>query len=328
MSFLSVSGISKQQDRKWILEDISLRLQQGQKMAIAGETGSGKSTLLKIMAGLVQPTAGQVLFEGVRVKGPEEKLMPGHPQMAYLSQHFELRNNYTVEEELQYTNQLSEAAAATIFQVCRIDHLLRRKTNQLSGGERQRIVMARLLIAAPRLLLLDEPFSNLDRVHKNIMKSVIADIGNRLNITCLLISHDPLDILSWADEVVIMKEGKIRQQGSPETVYRQPVDTYTAGLLGNYNLLSAAQARAWEALTGTHMEGKSMLVRPEQFKLTYDPTNALAGQVLNVTYYGSYYELEVLLPQGPITVATAANINIGDTVFITLSPDDVWYVAS
>ncbi|HEY0610611.1 MAG TPA: ATP-binding cassette domain-containing protein, partial [Chitinophaga sp.] len=162
MSLLNVSAISKQQDGAFILKDISFEQRRFQHIAIAGETGSGKSTLLKVIGGLAQPDSGQVTFEGGRVKGPNEVLIPGHPGVAYLSQYFELRHNYWVEEILSYANKLTDEEAQNIYEICQIDHLFRRRTDQLSGGEKQRIALARLLTTSPRLLLLDEPFSNLD----------------------------------------------------------------------------------------------------------------------------------------------------------------------
>src|SRR5205807_866641 len=143
MSFLHVSGVCRQEQGTYLLKDISFIQQEYQKLAIAGATGSGKTTLLKVIAGLTQPQDGEVLFKGTRIKGPEEKLMPGHPDIAYLSQHFELRNHYRVEEILQMANQLEDETADSIYKVCRIDHLLKRWTHQLSGGERQRIALAR-----------------------------------------------------------------------------------------------------------------------------------------------------------------------------------------
>src|SRR5580704_11857710 len=158
------------------IDTISFSQQRGQKLAVAGATGSGKSTLLKMIAGLVQPDAGRILLEGVRVKGPLETLEAGHPGIAYLSQHFELWNNYRVWEILSYANDLEEEESGELYTICRIDHLLQRRTDQLSGGERQRIALARLLVRPPRLLLLDEPFSNLDRVHKETLQAVVRDI--------------------------------------------------------------------------------------------------------------------------------------------------------
>jgi ABC-type sulfate/molybdate transport systems ATPase subunit len=207
-----------------------------------------------------------MLFEAERVKGPDEKLIPGHPAIAYLPQDFELRNNYRMEELLQYANKLAGEKAGALYEVCRINHLLKRKNDQLSGGEKQRIAIARLLVSSPKLLLLDEPFSNLDMIHKTILKSVIRDIGEQLNITCIMVSHDPLDTLSWADDIIVMKAGKLVQQGTPMQIYQQPVNEYIAGLFGKYNLLDEAHAKIF--LPSQNVPGKKLLVRPEQFRLT------------------------------------------------------------
>jgi len=299
MSLLQVSGVRKLQQGAFILKDTSLTQKKFQKVAIAGETGSGKSTLMKIIGGLVQADGGEVLFENVRVKGPEEVLLPGHPGIAYLSQHFELRNHYRVEELLAYSNKLSEEEADKIYEVCRITHLMKRKNDQLSGGEKQRIALAKLLITSPRLLLLDEPFSNLDMIHKNILKSVIYDLGEKLEITCMLISHDAQDILSWADEVLIMKDGEIIQRGTPQQVYNEPVNEYTAALFGKYNIIDNA------------------IIRPERFKIV--EKGELKGKVDKILYFGSYYELDIQLSDQLITIRTQDNhIKKGDTVNLNL----------
>lgn len=326
MSFLTVSNLRKQQQGALVVNDVSFALQPFHKIAIAGETGSGKSTLLKMIAGLVPVDEGLVLFEDQRVKGPHEVLLPGHPRIAYLSQHFELRNNYSVAEVLERVNLLEPEAAQEIYDICRITHLLQRRTDQLSGGEKQRIALARLLGTAPQLLLLDEPYSNLDMIHKNLLKTVIRDIGEEMNITCMLISHDPQDILSWADEVMLMKDGVIVQQGAPQQVYYQPVNTYAAGLLGKYNLLESATAKA--LLTGTQPKGKQLFVRPEDLALsTQHDDRTVKGKVDTVTFYGGYYELEVALPKDNITLRTMHTpLKPGDMVYISLKNADIWYI--
>jgi len=218
------------------LDNLGFSQRKGQRLAIVGETGSGKSNLLKTIAGLLTPSAGAVYFEGARVLGPLERLIPGQPGIAYLSQHFELWNNYHVQEILSYTNDLSPQEASELYQLCHIDHLLERRTDQLSGGERQRIALARILVHPPRLLLLDEPFSNLDMIHKRILKKVIADSASRFDITCTLVSHDPRDILPWANEVLVLRDGRLIRQGPPLDVYSRPENEYTAALLGDYIL--------------------------------------------------------------------------------------------
>jgi len=228
------------------LENIKFTLQKNQRLAIAGETGSGKSTLLKIIAGLAAPKPaaantplarqGAVFLEGEKVLPPQERLIPGQPGIAYLSQHFELWHNYRVAEVLDYNNDLESADAATLYHLCHIDHLLGRRTDQLSGGERQRIALARLLVRPPRLLLLDEPFSNLDMIHKRTLKTVLKNIAAKFNITTILVSHDPYDTLTWADKIIVLKDSRIAQQGPPREVYEKPINEYVAGILGDYTL--------------------------------------------------------------------------------------------
>lgn len=330
MTLLTVSNISRLGDGDHVLKNVSFSMQRHQRIAIAGETGSGKSTLLKIIAGLVQPDTGEVRLDHERVPGPAEKLVPGHPAIAYLSQHFELPQFLRVEQVLAYANVLSDDDAGTLYDVCRISHLLKRRTDQLSGGERQRVAIARLLIASPSLLLLDEPFSNLDMAHKHLLKNVIEDIGTRLKITCMLVSHDPADTLSWADHILVMKGGKVVQQGSPAQVYRQPVDTYTAGLFGKYNLIDPAGPHSIFALAGIKPNGKSMLIRPEHLKLTGQGSHSLAGKVSQVSFFGGYYELEVALPGSHVTVRKmSGDLNSeGETVYVTFDPGDVWMMDS
>ncbi|PWV49630.1 ABC transporter ATP-binding protein [Chitinophaga sp. S165] len=326
MNLLEVSGVRKQEGGEEVLKGVSFTQKAFQKIAIAGESGSGKSTLLKIIGGLTQADGGEVLFENVRVKGPLERLLPGQPGIAYLSQHYELRNHYRMEEILSYANMLSDEEAETLYEVCRINHLMKRKNDQLSGGEKQRVALARLLTTAPRLLILDEPFSNLDPIHKNTLKTVIREIGERLKITCLLVSHDPLDTLSWADEIIVMKDGQILQQGPPEQVYSQPADEYAAALFGSYNMVPSAAAKDFKSLPGVHVNGKSLFIRPERFKITGNPEHALKGKIKEVNFMGSTYEIAVQLPSSVVTVKTGNGDHLqGQEIYLSLSAADIWY---
>ncbi|WP_242510024.1 ABC transporter ATP-binding protein [Hymenobacter persicinus] len=324
---LRVAGISLQERERFALREVSFEQPRFQKLALAGETGAGKSTLLQCVAGLIQPQAGEVWFEGRRVKGPAEQLVPGHAGIAYLSQHFELPRFLRVEQVLRYASKLPADQARTLYEVCRIDHLLLRPTDQLSGGERQRIALARLLLSAPRLLLLDEPFSNLDRGHKNILKAVIEDIGARLEITCLLISHDPADTLSWADHLLVLKQGQLVQQGPPRQVYQQPVDEYTAGLFGDYNLVTGRLLTALAKLAGVRKQGSRLVLRPEAILLGAPGSGGLPGTVAQVRYFGSYWEVDVALPGGSLVVKTTeAGLVPGAPVAVTLAAGAAWYL--
>ena len=322
MNFLKISGIYRKEGEDFELKDINFAQHPFQRVAIAGESGSGKSTLCKIIAGLIQPDQGEVIFEGKRVKGPMEKLIPGHQHIAYLSQHYELRNSYRVEEILDYANTLTDEQAMALYKVCRIDHLLKRRTNELSGGEKQRIAMARLLIMSPRLFLLDEPFSNLDMIHKTILKAAIRDIGEQLKISCLLVSHDPLDVLSWADEVIIMKDGRIVQKGGPLQIYWQPANEYVAGIMGVYSTVSTQTAAALGVDTG----GKSLFVRPGSFKIVTAEEGGIPAKVVGITFLGSSYEIEVVLMNQVVVIKSLnGHFAEGDMVYIALSAEHLWH---
>ena len=232
MPELIVDQICRTEKDRFTLHEISFSMPKGEKIGLMGETGSGKTTLLKIIAGLIQPTSGSVIFENKKVKGPEEVLLPGHPRIGYLSQHFELLNNYYVEEILDMHNKTSDEAAAHLYKLCKIDHLLRRRTNELSGGERQRISLAKTLISNPSLLLLDEPFSNLDGINKKIIHQVLTDIFTRQHLSCIMVSHNPDELLTWADRLMILKEGKLLQLDETQTVRANPATPYVAQIIG------------------------------------------------------------------------------------------------
>ena len=272
-----------------MIDEISFGQEALQKIAIAGESGAGKTTLLKMLSGHAQPDSGNILFNGTKVMGPEEKLLAGHQEIGYLSQEHDLLNNYKVEDLVWFGNNLSDEEATTLFEICQIADLMKRRTNQLSGGEKQRIALCMLLIKSPKMLILDEPFSNLDPIHTDTLKAVLEDITVRLQITCLLTSHDPNDTLSWADEIIVMKKGKIIQKGTPEIIYHQPVNEYVAGMFGRYNLLTPEQA----ALFGIESNERNAIIRPEDFIIGSISENGVKGIVRKISFWGSFYELEM-----------------------------------
>jgi ABC-type sugar transport system ATPase subunit len=150
-------------------------------------------------------------------------------------------------------------------------------------------------------LVLDEPFSNLDPIHKTTLKAVLEDITERLQITFLLASHDPNDTLSWADEILVMKEGKIVQQGTPQQIYYHPVNNYVAGMFGKYNLLTPEYA----SLFGIEAKGKEVMVRPEGFVINENA--GVKGTIQKISFWGSFYEAEVMVKDVKIVVRITEN---------------------
>lgn len=321
-SFLELSGISMQGAEGHVLRDITFSQRRFQKIVVAGETGSGKTSLLKIIGGLAQPDAGQATFKGEPVIGPNQMLVPGHPGISYLSQHFELPKFLRVEQVLGYSNTLTDEAADTLFEVCHISHLMTRKTDQLSGGERQRIALAQRLITAPQLLLLDEPFSNLDLEHKRVLKSVIANIGARLKITCMLVSHEPADTLPWADKILVLKAGQAVQWATPEKVYQHPASTYVAGLFGKYTRLTTGTFNTLFPAAAIKTKRKHVLVRPEHFHLSAKSKRALKGKVTGIHFLGGHSELEVFTSGVHLILQTppTPSLTTGADVYVTIEP--------
>lgn len=309
---LEVTKVGFVDARGFKLHGISFNQLAGKRIAISGETGSGKSTLLKIIAGLEQPTAGTVLFEGVPVKGPKDRLVPGHPGIAYLPQYFELPKSLRVEQVLDYANKLSPNQASRLFRLCRISHLLKRKTNELSGGERQRVALCRLLIGNPKLLLLDEPYSNLDLIVKTTLKQVIRDVSEQLDITCILVSHDPDDTLPWAEHILILRNGRVVQTGNAETIYRLPKTEYVAGLFGEYNLISVKQAKQLGL-----QEKPPIVLRPDRLRVK--KSRGGDGIVTQCDFMGSYFLVRVSWAKTSVCVAMSKiALKLGDRVEVML----------
>lgn len=317
MALLELKNVTKQYPKssKGLLKT-NLLIKKGAKTAIIGETGSGKSTLLRLMAGLEQTDTGSILFKGKKVRGPEDQLVPGHAEIAYLSQHFELPRFITIEQYLYDPYEITLEDAHKTYTACRITHLLDADTGQLSGGERQRVALAKAIIKSPEILLLDEPFSNLDLSHKRIIKEVIFDLEKELDSTIVLVSHDPLDVLAWADEIVVLKAGKIIQKATPLEVYNHPIDEHTAGLFGSFNLINPTD---WGlSINHTNNRKGKVIIRPERFQLSKS-VKGVKGKVIRTMYFGSYDEVFVETNKDSIVVKAEAGLfQSGDQVAVSL----------
>jgi ABC-type sugar transport system ATPase subunit len=307
MEILTGKDLVKRFGEKDILTRVNINIPQHAAIAIAGATGSGKSTLLKILAGLIEPDSGEVLHRGKKVEGPLTKLIPGHDKIGYLSQYFELRNNYRVEEIFDYSNKIEETKAIEIFERCNITHLLKRRTDQLSGGEKQRVALARVLITGPDILLLDEPFSNLDLAQKTSVKNVLATVIKAFQLTTVLVSHDPSDLLPFADIIHVMQNGQIIQSDSPHNIYYHPKDDYVAGLFGQYTVINNS-LRAF-----LKIPDNIKFLRPEM--LSIKPGNQ--GIIQSTQFMGGFWQAKVIVNgQTMICNYTDSSLQKGHSVSI------------
>lgn len=316
---LTVESVVKTFSENSGIVKVSFRVNVGERVGIVGETGSGKSTLLKIIGGLIEADDGTVLFEGERVLGPNEKLIAGHEGITYLSQHFELPKFISVHEYLHDPYLIAPEDAQRIYQACQVDHLLERDTSALSGGEKQRVALSKLLLKSPKLLLLDEPFSNLDFNHKRVIKRVLCNVEEELGITILLVVHDPKDVLSWAERILVFRNGQIIQEGSSEHIYKLPIDTYVAGLFGTYNLLSKSEWSHDPSVFTTI--GDKIIVRPEQLTVSGNDNEGVPGRVVSRSYYGSVDEVLVDTRTDQVVIySEPEEFKVGDKVNLMIKP--------
>lgn len=219
-----------------ILEDFDLNIHKGQTLSILGESGSGKSTILRLLAGLEKPKKGNLLI-GNKIMNNENIFVPPEKrEVGMVFQDYALFPHMTVFENISFgIDQLSkskrkEKVMETLNLVDLVDHK-EKYPHQLSGGQQQRTALARAIVTEPKILLLDEPFSNLDTNLKNNIRERLKEIINKIGITTIIVSHDKLDALKLADQLIVLKEGKIVQKGVPEKLISKPETSYAESIL-------------------------------------------------------------------------------------------------
>lgn len=293
-TFLQAISVSKiyPGGRQSGVKDISLQIAPGKITAIIGESGSGKSTLLRLLYGLLSPGSGEVHFKGERVWGPEEKLIPGHDAMKMVTQHTDDLNLFAkvwdnvaimlpatdLKRKQQQTDQMLSQLKMT--------HLAGKKVAELSGGEKQRVAIARALITSPEILLLDEPFNQVDTSFREGLQQDIRRIVKETGLTVIIVSHDPAEVLSMADELIVLKDGGILESGEPKALYQKPGHLYTAQLLTNCTVLTNAGAH----ICGIKTKSDFVVVYPEWIKPLKTWRNN-RWEIKQVLFKGCYEDL-------------------------------------
>lgn len=296
---------------------INLTINAGEIVTIIGESGSGKTTLLKLIYGYLVPQIGTVLYQGNQIKGPTEKLIPGHDDMKMVTQDVTLNLYAKVFDNISSLLSNTDLEAKTeltiqTMEFLRIDHLADKKIVELSGGEQQRVAIARAVITAPKVLLLDEPFSQIDAILKKQLREDIERLAKFLGITVVMVSHDPLDGLSLSKHIVIIKNGKIIRSGAPMEVYFDPQFAYVARLLGKANILNH--------VSFLPLAEQNYAVYPHQIKLELNPSDYLAT-VRSTHFNGAYQEVELAFEGKHILVHDEQFFDLkkGDSVYFRVN---------
>jgi iron(III) transport system ATP-binding protein len=270
---------------------VDMAVRDGEVLGLVGESGCGKSTLLRLVAGLEVPDEGTIRIGERPVSGPDAWVPPERRGVGMVFQDFALFPHLRAVDNIAYglsalRRRERRGRAEEILEVVGLGGLGDRFPHQLSGGQQQRVALARALAPEPRLLLLDEPFSNLDSALKRVLRQELGEILRRTGITALLVVHDAEDVLALADRVAVMRAGKIRQVEAPEFLYRQPRDEYVARFFGETNILHARpRGEGFDTAIGfipcAHATGRSgsvrLCLRPEDFHLSTDPAGHAIG---------------------------------------------------
>lgn len=264
-----------------VINGLSFVAQQGQNIAVIGESGCGKSTLLKLIYGLYDLDSGTINYNGNPILGPKYNLIPGEDYIKYLAQDFDLMPYITVEENVgKFLSNIyrdkKKARVQELLEMVEMTEFAKVKAQYLSGGQQQRVALARVLALEPQILLLDEPFSQIDAFRKNALRRNVFQYLKEKKITCIIATHDSTDALSFSDETIVMQHGKIIVKDAPQNLYRSPQNKYIASLFGEVNELE--------------LNGKVHLVYPHQLKL--DPKGKLKCVVQQSYFKGGYYLVE------------------------------------
>lgn len=330
MTGIRIHNLVKQWDEVRAVDDVSFEVEQGSLTVLLGPSGCGKSTILRMIAGLEDASAGQILIDGrdVTHEDPSKRGVSMVFQSYALFPHLSVRENILFGLKVRRVpvaereKRLAEAA-----QMVGLDHLLDRKPANLSGGQRQRVALSRTIVSNQPVCLMDEPLSNLDAKLRAEMRDEICALQRKLALTMVYVTHDQIEAMSMADQVVLLKDGQVEQVGTPADLYETPSTTFAAGFLGMppMNVLRIDQISDAETLKGGVPQAAPdwMLgIRPEHVRIADE---GIPVEVASTDYMGA--ETVLRLQHGPQVVMARIHGRpravAGDRLNITWAADDI-----
>jgi ABC superfamily ATP binding cassette transporter, ABC protein len=305
--YLSLKNISKKYKDKEILKNITFDIKEGELVCILGPSGCGKTTLLNIIGGFVSDYSGDVLLSNENINN----IPPEKREIATVFQSYGLFTHKNVIDNVSYGLKLlkidrntREKRAQEMLEKVGLAGYDKKKIKELSGGEQQRVAIARSMVLNPKLLLLDEPLSNLDVHLRDVMRKEIKRIQKQFGVTMIIVTHDQEDAFKLADRVIVINEGHIEQIGTPEELYKQPKSNFISSFIGENNIID-----------------ENLVIRPEEITIKLDDSGD--GEVVDVTYLGATVEYLVGTSDGNtlkvLMMSTAERFNIGDKVSVRIN---------
>jgi ABC-type sugar transport system ATPase subunit len=322
---IRIEHVSKMFDEhRAAVRDVDLEIRDGELVVLVGPSGSGKSTLLRLIAGLEQPSSGRILIDGTDVTS----VPPQHRDLAMVFQSYALYPHKSVRENLGFSLRMKgrpqkdiDRRVREVASSLQIEPLLDRRPAQLSGGQRQRVALGRAMVREPRAFLFDEPLSNLDPGLRLETRTELALLHKRLGATMVYVTHDQEEAMRLGERIVLLRDGRVEQIGTPMDIYRRPVSLFAARFLGSppMNVLRGIAGAAGDAVLG---------VRPQDVQLTSPDAAELTGTIELVEAAGSEQHVHVRLhgdpPQRIVSVTSVdARPVVGERVGLLLRPDRI-----
>ncbi len=287
-----------------VIKDMNFKIKKNTLTTFLGPSGSGKTTVLRAIAGLNQKITGKILLDDTEI----QNLAANQRNIGMIFQSYALFPNLSVFENVAYGLRVRKESKATIKE--KVDAILKTVNLQdkeqsypenLSGGQKQRVAIARAMVLEPKILLLDEPLSALDAKIRIELRNQIREYQQRLGITMLFVTHDQAEAMAISDEIIVMDNGKVQQQGSPLEIYAHPQNIFIAKFIGNHNILDAAQLRSLGVELAEN-DKSNFIIRPELFQIsiTGDSSDymAVSGKVKNISILGDRFEYRFITENG------------------------------
>ena len=345
MAAVELRGLTKRYGTVPVVDDVSLRIEHGLLVCLLGPSGCGKTTTLRLIAGFVEPSAGEIAVGDRVVSSPARTLPPEQRNMSMIFQSYALWPHMTVTENVAYGLKLRKLDKALIAQkvkgmlaTTKLEALAERYPGELSGGQQQRVALARALIVEPETLLLDEPLSNLDANLREEMRFEVRRLHDEYRYTTVYVTHDQSEAMTTADLIAVMNLGKIEQAGSPEEIYERPRSEFVARFIGSSNVVKG------QALDADHFEvagvalrcigeplkaGSPAAISIRQHEVTLsraEPAaaqNTLPATVIRHVFLGNSRDYMVELADGAqlrLVTSPEQSIPQGDKVWLHLPP--------
>ncbi len=307
--FLSIENLIKFYSKDDpLIKDLNFSVNKGEFVSFIGESGSGKTTFLKCLAGLEKINSGKITLNNRVLDDKTTFVKPNHRKIGFIFQDYPLFPHLSVLENLKINlDEQYEKNIKYYVELTGLDNLLNRYPHELSGGEQQRVCITRALIREPDLLLMDEPFSNLDVSIKSKIQSEVYKILKSTDTTTILVTHDIKDTFDISDRILVFKAGIVQQYDKPEEMYCNPVNCYCAKILGDLNRI--------------HIDGKELYIRPEKIKIVDKSKHKI--KVEKTSFIGKEYKIKGTLNKDEIYFYNSAAIKDTNYLFIDFNKSDL-----